>query len=289
VDRKQPTADSFDPKKLSDKELIQRFCPEGNDQALADELWRRYQPPIYQALEKYSRTLCPAFYDPRDLLHDSYLLAPQNLCARICGFDELDSTRSLRAWLTRVACSTVLDERRKVTHSRIKEKIVELSIDKPSGEEHDEEKPRGPTEETLLELPELAIRRKAGTVSFSEPFAPRSHYVYFRSRYSTSPLDPSAPVEWGIIDQQRKIIFREILTRHDERSDEAATCAAMIRLRYWRKWPVARLVERFYGKPGNEQERAARHKAYYRLLDKNYEAITATLRRTFGIVRPEQI
>src|SRR5690349_11608140 len=76
---------------LLDKELIKRFCLAGADQAAAEELWRRFQQTIYEALEKSSCPLCPAFYDPRDLVHGSYLQARQNLLARICEFKELES------------------------------------------------------------------------------------------------------------------------------------------------------------------------------------------------------
>lgn len=281
--------EEIDPKKLSDKELIRRFCPAAHDHALAEEVWRRFQPAVYEALEKSSRGLCPAFYDRRDLIHDSYLQARKNLIARICRFRKLDSTRSLRTWLGLVARSTMMDERRKVTYSRRKEKIIEVSIEPASAESEEEGTTRAITEETLLELPELAIQRKVGPVDFDEPFVPSSHYLYFRSRYSTNPIDPASPVERGMIDRQRKTIFREILTQHAEHSSKDATCAALIRLRYWRKWPVAKLVEHFYGKPEGESQRVARHKAYYRLLDSNYQSIVAMLRRRVGVTRPAQI
>lgn len=296
----QQVPEPFDPRELSDKELIQRFCPERSNQALADELWRRYQQAVYAALENNSRTLCPAFYDFRDLVHDSYLQARKNLLARICTFKELGSAPSLRAWLGRVARSTMLDERRKVTHSRTKNKIIEVSIEQPPTDNYGEERPPEVTEESLLELPVISAERVhaveeptvtaiSGSVSFNETFEPKSHHEYFRSRYSTSPLAPSAPVEWKLVEQQRQFIFREILTRHAQQSDENTTCAAMIRLRYWRKWPVTTLVEHFYGKPVSEQQSKARHRAYYRLLDRDYKEITAALGRTLDIVRPEQI
>jgi len=182
----------------------------------------------------------------------------------------------------------MLDERRKVTKSRRKEKIIEVSIEKPSQEEDEVAKPAEITEETFLELPALAIRPKTEAVRFHEPFEPRSHHEYFRSRYSTCPLDPSAPVEWKIVESQRKVVFREILTRHVQGSDENATCGSMIRLRYWSKWDVAKIVERFYGETLTRQQQQARHKAYYRLLDKNYEGIIKDLERA-GVMRPEHI
>jgi hypothetical protein len=182
----------------------------------------------------------------------------------------------------------MLDERRNVTESRIKNKIVKVSIEKPSQEGDEGAKPAEITEETLLEIPALAIRSGPEAVSFHEPFEPRSHHEYFRSRYSTCPLDPSAPVEWKIVESQRKVVFREILTRHVQESDENFTCGAMIRLRYWSKWEVAKIVEQFYGEPLTKQQQQARHKAYYRLLDKNYEGIIEDLERA-GITRPAQI
>jgi DNA-directed RNA polymerase specialized sigma24 family protein len=293
----QPAAEPTDLRNLSDKELVKRFCTEAEDQPAADEIWRRYEQTIYKSLEKSSRTLCPVFYDPRDLVHDSYLKARENLLARICKFKELDSARSLRAWLGRVVRSTMLDERRKVTQSRKKRKIVEVSIEKPSGEDQDQGKLPEITEETLLEFPEVAAESTIEVeervhidtpVSFSEMLEPRSHHVYFRSRYSTSPLDPSAPVEWKYVEQQRKFIFREVLTRHAQQSDEDAASAAMIRLRYWRKWEVAKVIEFFYGKPSTKQEKQARQRAYYRLLDKDYEGIRAALAQA-GVMRAEQI
>jgi DNA-directed RNA polymerase specialized sigma24 family protein len=289
--------------KLSDKELIRRFCREAADQGLAEELWRRHEQTIYQNLEKSCRTLCPSFYDPRDIVHDIYTdKARKRLLGGICEFRELDSARSFQSWLGRIARSMVLDERREILETRIQpgRRRIFVRIEKSPEEESEGRGPSGVTEESLLELPEVTpelmaeteetvITSMAGSVSFDEPSEPRSHHVWFRSRYSTRLLDPSAPVEWNLTDLQRESILRQILTRHAEQSDEDATCAAMIRLRYWRKWPVAKLVERFYGTPLTEQQRAARHRAYYRLLHKDYEGIKVELERTFGAVRPEQI
>jgi hypothetical protein len=294
----QPAAEPLNVTKLSDKELIQRYCKNKGNNTLADELWRRHQMAIYEELQKCSRSLCPAFCDQRDLVHDSFLQARKNLRARICKFRELDSARSLRAWLGQVARSTMLDERRETTGSRRKKKIVEVSIEKPAGEEYDEATHPEITEETLLELPEVVPEpgpKVAGgtdiqhteSVAFNEPL--RSDYLYFRSRYSTSPLDPVGPIEWEQLETERRVIFRDVLTRHAQRSDEDGMCASMIRLRYWRKWPVAKVVERFYGPPETERQRQARHRAYFRLLDKNYLEILAELRRAYGVVKPEQI
>ncbi len=182
----------------------------------------------------------------------------------------------------------MLDERRKVTQSRIKNRIVNVSIEKPSQEEDEVARPAEITKETFLELPALAIRTKTEAVCFHESFEPRSHHEYFRSRYSTRPLDSSAPVERKIVESQRKVVFREILTRHAQQSDEDATCAAMIRLRYWSKWEVAKIVERFHGETLTRQQQQARHRGYFRLLHKNYEGIIKDLERA-GIMRQEHI
>lgn len=273
---------------LSNAELIKRFCPECTDEAVAEELWRRHNPEIYRSLERCTRTLCPAFYDQGDLVHDSYLRARKNLLNRVCRCRDTASARTFSAWLGQVARSAMLDERRNVTESRIKNKIVKVSIEKPSLEGDEGTKPAEITEETLLELPALAIRSKPEAVRFHEPCEPRSHDEYFRSRYSTSPLDPSAPVERKIIESQRKVVFLKILTRHVQESDENATCGAMIRLRYWSKWEVAKIVQRFYGEPSTKQQQQARHRAYFRLLDKDYEGIIGDLERA-GIMRPEHI
>jgi|GEM_PF-3230275 len=282
------TGKPADLRALSDKELIKRFCPDEKDCAAIEELWRRHEKTAYEILVRISRSLCPAFFDPGDLAHTSYLRARDNFKNRICGFKELDSPRSFKAWLRELATKTMLDERRILTQSRRKRKIIEVSIEKPPEEDEQERLPEV-TEETLLELPELRIRRKPGPVDFDEPLEERSDYEYFRSWYSTSPLDPAAPVEWKQVEQERKSIFRKVLTRHAENSDEDATCAAMIRLRYWRKWPVKKLVERFHGAPTTERQRAAKERACYRLLNKDYEDIAADLRRMYGIVRPGQV
>ena len=284
----EQAAEPADLRSLPDKELVGRFCPERTDEAVAEELWRRHNPEIYKTLAKCTRTLCPAFYDQGDLAHDSYLQARQNLLNRICGCENTGSERSFSAWLGRVARSTMLDERRKVTESRIKRKIVKVSIEKPSQDEDEVAKPAEITEETFLEIPPLAIRPKPEAVRFHGPFEPRSHHEYFRSLYSTSPLDPSAPVERKIVESQRKVVFLKILTRHVQESDENAACGAMIRLRYWSKWRVAKIVERFYGEPLTKQQEQARRQAYFRLLDKNYDGIIKDLERA-GIMRPEHI
>src|SRR2546426_2853214 len=155
-----PAAEPVDLRKLSDKELIKRFCPEAMDEALAEELWRRHQQTIYEDLEKSSRSLCPAFYDWRDIQHDVYTnKARGRLLGSICQFKELDSARSFKSWLGRIARSMVLDERRDIMQTRVQpeRRRIFVSIERPSEEESEGRGPSGVTEETLLELPEGAI------------------------------------------------------------------------------------------------------------------------------------
>jgi hypothetical protein len=321
----QPAAEPTELAKLSDKELIQRFCPECSDQAAGEELWRRYQQTIYEDLLESSLKLCaspversqersrkrfreevalgPDSYGWKDVAHEIYSDATKARACflrRICGFRELDSPASFRAWLRRVSHSLVLDERRVILQTRVNPERRKKFVSIQSPPEDDEAAPREVTEESLLELPEVEPEpgpkvveeidvNRTGSVSFDEVAQSRSDYLYFHSRYSTSPLDPAAPVEWERLETERRLIFREVLTRHGQRSDENMMCANMIRLRHWRKWPVAKLVERFYGPPETERERQARHRACYRLLDKDYVEILAELGRAYGVVRPEQL
>lgn len=274
-----------DLKELSDKDLIKRYCPERKDEAAIEELWRRHSETVYEYLEKSSRTLCPAFYDRDELAHASYMEARKNLRNRICGFRELDSARSLKAWLRRVAYSTMRDERRKVTESRTKTKTVSLdgTLERMSqtgsaDEDAAEKRQVDPVELTFFRRPVEEALAEAGELEI------RTDHAYFRSGYLFHPFEPVAPVEREMATRQRKSVFRDVLAWHAAQSDKDMTCSSMIRLRYWKRWSVAEVVEHVYGPPATE----TRKRAYYRLLDHNYIQIQALLYKRFGITGPQQ-
>jgi DNA-directed RNA polymerase specialized sigma24 family protein len=267
--------------KLPDRQLIVRYCENRNDDGLASELWRRHNETIYCNLQKCGRRLCPTFWDPGDLIHDSYMQARRNLLKRICKFDGLDSPQNLQGWLYQLARSTMLDERRKVTGRKNGRKIIQVSFEDADGEEaliEPAESPQLPPEVETVD----------SEVEFAS-FESRTHHVYFRSRYSTRPLDPVAPVEQRIVEQERKFVFLDILVRHAANSDEDAQCSSIIRLRYWRKWSVKQVVECCYGQWKTQREFNAKYQACRRLLKENYDTIVLELDRALGIKRPEQI
>jgi DNA-directed RNA polymerase specialized sigma24 family protein len=276
MDDQKPTYDE-----LSDKQLILRYCANRDEDGLASELWRRHKESIYEALKRHSRRLCPSFWDQEDLAHDSYMQVRKNVLNRICEFKGLDSARSLKAWLDAVAKSTLLDERRKVTgRGPEPREFIEVPYDDAEGEEH------------LVEPAEPPVLRDAKAVDSAREFGvfePRSRHLFFRSAYSTNPLDPVAPVEQDILERERRFIFRDILVRRTRNSEKDAQCSSVIRLRYWRKWPVKKTVEFFYGAWATNREFNTKYQACRRLLKEDYDAILLELDRTLRVKRPEQI
>lgn len=289
---------------LSDKALIRRFCPDRKDEEAVEELWRRHSETVYEALQKCSRYLCPAFYDWQDLAHASFLQARNNFLNRICGFRELESARSFKSWLVRLAWSATRDMRRPITQSRVKKKIREVSLetafgDRKLGRQSPDDSPKEPLEE---EFPvDAAERAYAGEGAFSRKRKQevldkpdvdtevRSHHFWYRSQYSPRPLDPAAPVEQKLVEQQRKFIVRHVLVRYAEESDKNADSARLLRERHFRKYPVRQLIVRRFGEPSSERERATRERAIYRLLDHDYDEVLALMGRMFGITAPEHI
>ncbi len=294
---------------LSDKVLIKRFCPDRKDEEAVEELWRRHSETVYEALQKCSRYLCPAFYDWQDLAHASFLQARNNFLNRICGFRELESARSFKSWLIRLAWSTTRDVRRPITQSRVKKKIREVSLetafgDRKLGRQSSDDSPTEPLEE---EFPvDAAEQAYAGEGAFSrkekrkrkqevldkpdvDTDEVRSHHLWYRSQYSPRPIDPAAPVERKIVEQQRKFIVRYVLVQYAAESDENTDSARLLRERYFRKYPVRQLIVRRFGEPSSKRERETRERAIYRWLDHDYDEVLALMGRMFGITAPEHI
>lgn len=287
-------------RELSDKELLTRYCAEewkrqrGKETGerrteaserekenveLAEELWRRHQMKVYDYLSRCGRAFCPAFYDPGDLVHDSHMQAQKNFIKRICGFRNIDSPRSFKAWCENLARTTMLDERRKVTESRLKRKRIFVSLDEPL---HDEE---GESSETVVDV---VVGEEFERLPASPPERgePRSSYLVFRSRYSTNPRDPAAPVERKLVEGQRSYVVGEALRRHAESSEENAHSARVIRWRHWRNWTYATIGARIYGESTSPTEKNTQEQRIKRVLEDDYERLFTVLRGTWGIVAP---
>ncbi len=291
---------------LSDKALIRRFCPDRKDEEAVEELWRRHSETVYEALQKCSRYLCPAFYDWQDLAHASFLQARNNFLKRICGFRKLESARSFKSWLVRLAWSTTRDVRRPITQSRVKKKIREVSLetafgDRKLGRQSSDDSPTEPLEEEFpADAAEQAYadegafsrkdKRKQEVLGKSDVDTEvRSHHFWYRSQYSTRPIDPVAPVERKIVEQQRKFIVRYVLVQYAAESDENTDSARLLRERYFRNYPVRQLIVRRFGEPSSERERATRERVIYRLLNHDYDEVLVLIDRMFGITAPEHI
>ncbi len=281
---------------LSDKQLIKRYCPTKKDRGAIEELWRRHSETAYGFAHRWSRSLCPPFYDREDLAGECFEKARDNFRNRICGFRKLDSARSFRVWLSSLVHSTTRDRVRVITQSRIKDKakrVVHVSLgevfERGAGKEaSDEERTEAAAAMDSVELPIPPPFDGEPTVE-TDKFEDRTSHLWFRSRYSTNPLDPVAPADRKLFDEQRKFVFREILTRHAESSEENAHCTRIIRMRYVRRWPMQRISSHVYGPSATKRQEESRKRAIYRLLDKDYEGLRLQLAQVFRITAPEHI
>lgn len=256
-----------DPAKLSDKELVGLFCVNRKDQALAEEIWRRYGEIIRDSLKRlvFSRnSLCPDSCPRKTFLDASFSRAWEQLFARICTFREFDNPMSLKAWLRRVAYSMAIEEYRDITGSRRDTWTVPIEDAFPS------EFDRTVNEEAPV------FRSKYGMSSASRQD---------RGVMAQSPPAPDAE----IMSQERKYVIREVLVRYAERSEDDAHSARLIRLRCFLAWELAKIIDYIYGAPESPRQGLTWERAIYRQLAHDYENLQVLLRRDFGIIGPWQV
>jgi hypothetical protein len=110
------STEPVDLSKLSDQELIERFCKDRSDQEVANEFWQRHSRTILDALKRHAR-LCPSGCDQKSFVDASFSRAYINLFTRICGFK---FRGFIAGWLYKLAGTAALDERRAITGHRAK-------------------------------------------------------------------------------------------------------------------------------------------------------------------------
>jgi len=254
----------LDSQKLSDKELVRFFCVNRKERALATELWRRYGDMLRESLKRlvFSRhSFCPDFIDRKTFLDSTFSRVYLNFFARICRFRELDSPRSLKAWLNRVTTSAALDENRWLTRSRTQ--IIELGLEEVSPEE-------------VGAIPEETSEEE------KRPF--RTKLLSFYGRAQKIP-----PPDVEIEAEERKFVVREVLVRYNQESDENADSARLIRLRYFREWEISKIVGYVYGKPTSTRQEKTWERHIFRDMAHDYENLRALLKRDFGITVLRQV
>jgi len=260
VDMTEQAAGPADVTQLSDKELILRYCGNRKDRTVAEKLWRRCGEKLHQSLGRlvFSRnSLCPDFCDRKTFLDSTFSRVYVNFFARICGFTELDSPVSLKAWLATVARSTALDEYRYLTRSRTD--IVEIGLGEVSPEDVGGDSGESPTQE--VERP---------------PF--RTKLLSFYGRAQKIP-----PPDAGIKAEERKFVVRELLVRYAVVSDDNAHSAQLIRLHYFSEWEVSKIVGYVYGNPASTRQEETWTRYVYRDMAHDYGNLRPFLASEFGI------
>lgn len=261
VDLPGQSAEPVDLGSLSEKEVVKLFCANPKEEALATELWRRFDDRIYKALQRliFRRDgLCPDFCDRKTFLDSTFTRAYLKFFGGIRDFRGFDSPWSLKAWLTEVASTAALDEWRSVTRPKIRE--VPLGDVLP--------------EEVGRSLEESEAKNK----SF------RSRLLSFYGSAQKIP-PPDAELKAG----ERKFVVREALVRYAETSQEAADSARAIRLWCWKNWTMTRIAEYFFGESATEREKNTKLKAVCRELASDFKNLRVLLEEDFGITSLQQV
>jgi DNA-directed RNA polymerase specialized sigma24 family protein len=240
-----------DPSKLSDLELIRRYCADRSDQEVADELWRRFGDTLHDSVKKAARWLKPGEMDHRSFVDACFTRAYINLFARICSFR---FEGSIEGWLSRVAKTALLDERRALTRSR--SKIAEESLEERRDSGLDEA-----STDDFSSNPDVSNRRRGGAKGHEDRFE-----AYQRMTRA-----------------ERKTVVREILCLHASASDENAESARDIRLHHWRNWSKAEIARYRFGDTGSGKEQNTREAKVGRELRKDYDALRLLLKTRFGV------
>ena len=253
-----------DPAKLSDKDLVKLFCANRKEQVLATELWRRYGDQLRESLKRlvFSRhSLCPDFVDRKTFLDSTFSRVYLKFLGGICGFRELDSPPSLKAWLNRVTKTAGIEEYRWLTRSRTQ--IIELGLEEVSPEE-------------VSAIPEETSEEE------KRPF--RTKLLSFYGRAQKIP-----PPDAAIKAEERKFVVRELVVRYTQESDENAHCARLIRLRYFLEWELVKIVTYVYGTPASARQEKTWERHVFRDMARDYENLRSLLASEFGIVGPWQV
>lgn len=103
----------MDIEKLSDEELIRRYCEGPSDSETREELARRLLPRLRTMIRKlaFAQGFCPQSEDHFAFLDDAVALASENAIRRICGFK---FKGPFDHWLAKVARTAALDQRKSV-------------------------------------------------------------------------------------------------------------------------------------------------------------------------------
>lgn len=263
--------------KLSDRDLIERFCKDRSNQDIATALWERHSPTILSALKKQAY-LSPAGCDRRSFVDSSFSRAYINFFRRICGFK---FEGSIDGWLYKLAGTAELDERRKITGKRAESEeetdeaqVPEEEVDELKAGEEPQKHVRWEDLEPLIDdcgfrsgVPRLETKniRDAQTI------------------LSETRARPVPQPDQIFLAKERKYLVRELLIRHAEESDRDAESSYTIRLRYWRDWSVSKIAEYFYGELATDREKTKRERAVYRSLDSDFRKLQISLAEEFGI------
>lgn len=239
---------------LSDRELIEQFCPHRRDTDIAHELWRRYGEILQEAVRKHASALRPRGYDHKSFVDSCLTRAYINFLRRICGYR---FEGKFEAWLVSVAYTAALDERRVIMRGG--KGVVPLGDVLPDevAEEQSEEEPR-------------PFRSNCGTAG-----------LYGRAQ-------KVPPPDAEIKADERKYVFREAITRYAD-AEEAVESAIALRLYHWRNWNKTRIAKRMYGEPNTERELNTCVQRVRRKLEHDHEELKQLLEKDFGITGPQHV
>lgn len=257
MERPSAFAENGNRQSLSKRDALTRYCQNQNDNLLANELLRAYEPDITRAVRPVAYRLCPGGRNFQDFFDAMLNRSRLKFIYGVCTYRGSTSS-SWNAWLTQVARTAALEELDFLIHRRWKIPVIEIDL-----------------ESTFTKDNERDSERQRDTWD----------RVFRSARYQGVMAQPLPPLSAEIQGRERKSIILKLLTLHAQQSQEGADSANAIRLRYWDDWSVVKIAEYMLGLPMT----AGKEQAIRRELGGDYEKLRVLLKREFGITSLRQI
>jgi len=105
-----PGAEPVDLRKLSDKELIERYCSEPHDQEAFAELWKRHEQRIQRCVGHF-RIMCPHFHSQDIFCEEVFSRTQGKVAQKVCGYE---GRATFSTWLYTIIERQAIEERRKI-------------------------------------------------------------------------------------------------------------------------------------------------------------------------------
>jgi DNA-directed RNA polymerase specialized sigma24 family protein len=263
--------------RLSDEELIRRYCADTPDREAGEKLASRCLQKIRKTVRREAFDKCPSWYDREAFAGDAESHAIERFLRGICSFG---FKGKFHGWLATLATRAAEDERRRLGGRGISGPRTHVLLDEREldGDLLDAGARRAAREEAR----KLAGKTK-GAARAQRRRKPRPKEKtlvdrivdldpHFRSKYWKSP--------WDLVrDREFRELGTEILTLYAQRSRETQACARIIRRRVWDGWTVERIA----------QVRQVTDRTVWRILAHNFKDLRELLAGRFRISTPREV